>query len=208
MAWQPGDVVVLRELWRGRIWTARPLLVVQDTPDRAMFFGPAGTTYEAAAAPDGTWPRVRRDGWTLAERAWPDHHVLSFAWPGVAHAVLQLWSAADRAFEGWYVNLQEPLRRTAVGFDTADHVLDLEVAPDGSWAWKDEDELAEAVDLGLFTPAEAAGFRAEGERAIERLRRREEPFDGRWRDWRPDPSWPVPVLPSGWDVVESQPDAV
>ena len=24
----------------------------------------------------------------------------------------------------------------------------------------------------------------------------------RWADWRPDPAWPVPVLPSGWDRAE------
>jgi uncharacterized protein len=28
----------------------------------------------------------------------------------------------------------------------------------------------------------------------------EPPFDRDWQDWRPDPRWPVPELPDGWDV--------
>ncbi|MBV8715140.1 MAG: YgaC family protein [Chloroflexi bacterium] len=83
----------------------------------------------------------------------------------------------------WKINLQAPLRRTPLGFDSWDHLLDLWVMPDGSWSWKDEDELEEAVDLGLFSEAEARAIRAEGERVIGRL-------DGLiptgWERWRPD----------------------
>ena len=52
------------------------------------------------------------------------------------------------------MNLQEPLQRTQLGFDTFDHDLDVVVvpmAPPG--AWKDEDELVEAIRLGVL-PAE------------------------------------------------------
>jgi hypothetical protein len=39
----------------------------------------------------------------------------------------------------WYVNFQRPMRRTAIGFDTFDLLLDLVIAPDLSrWDWKDE----------------------------------------------------------------------
>lgn len=44
------------------------------------------------------------------------------------------WDAASWAFRGWYVNLQEPLRRTAVGHDMRDQALDIVIAPDGSWS--------------------------------------------------------------------------
>jgi hypothetical protein len=63
-------------------------------------------------------------------------------------------------------------------------------------AVKDEDELAEQVELGCFTAEEAAAARAEGERVLA-----EWPFPTGWEDWRPDPSWPVPELPVVWDVV-------
>jgi hypothetical protein len=44
-------------------------------------------------------------------------------------------------------------------------------------------------------------MRADGERAVRRILDREPPFDRDWTTWRPDPSWPVPILPEGWDRV-------
>ncbi len=196
--WSPGDVVVLRELWRGRIWAARPAVVVEDTPQRLAFHIPTGTTFKAAATPDGRWLRLPEDAWVLRDQTWDAYRILSFSWPDRAHGVLLYFDAEDR-LAGWYVNLEEPLRRTPIGFDTTDLVLDLEVRPDRSWSWKDEDELAECLRRSLFTPEEAARIRAEGERAARRIEAGEPPFDGSWSDWRPDPAWPVPTLPPGWD---------
>ncbi|MGH2658205.1 MAG: DUF402 domain-containing protein, partial [Actinomycetota bacterium] len=115
------------------------------------------------------------------------------------HAVLLMFHP-DWSVRHWYVNLQDPLRRTAMGFDTVDHVLDAIVEQDGSWRWKDEDELEESVRRGIFSPGETMAFRAEGERAVHRLRNREPPFDRDWTTWRPDPSWPIAELPPGWDA--------
>ena len=92
--------------------------------------------------------------------------------------------------------------RSPAGFDTVEHLLDVTIPPDRStWAWKDEDELAEAVDLGLFTDEDAAWFRYWGERAVEHVLLREPPFDEDWSTWRPDPAWDEPVLPADWDLV-------
>jgi predicted RNA-binding protein associated with RNAse of E/G family len=100
----------------------------------------------------------------------------------------------------WYVNLQAPLRRTRVGFDLVDHILDVIVSIDRSAVrWKDEDELQQAIALGMFTAEEADRFRSQGERAVARLVGREPPFHRDWTDWRPDPSWTPAELPAGWD---------
>ena len=49
------------------------------------------------------------------------------------------------------MNLEEPLKRTAIGFDYLDQLLDIEIAVDlSSWKWKDEDELEEAVARGDY----------------------------------------------------------
>ena len=40
---------------------------------------------------------------------------------------------------------------------------------------------------------------AEGRRVIKIAEAGEFPFDGTWTDFRPDPSWPIPELPPGWD---------
>ena len=42
--------------------------------------------------------------------------------PGAAHSVELLWNAETGQFLCWYINLQEPLRRTPLGFDTMDLV--------------------------------------------------------------------------------------
>ena len=198
--WSAGDVVVLREVWRGRVWSARAVVVVQDADTASILYLPDRARWKAAAR-GGELLRIPDGGaWELAERVWTKGPILSWAWPGVAHAVL-LFFRPDWSAWNWYVNLQDPLRRTAMGFDTVDHVLDAIVEPDGSWRWKDEDELAEALARGAFTPAQADAFRAEGERGVRRILHREPPFDRDWTTWRPDPSWPSAELPPGWDAL-------
>lgn len=199
--WEPGTPIVLREVWDGRVWAAMPALVVEDGADRLMTFIPGGTEIRHAVDEDGRELRLYRDAWRLgAHRI--RRPVLSFSWPDAGHAVLQFWDARGD-FAGWYVNLETPLGRTPIGLDFVDHCLDVLIPPDRSTVtWKDEDELEEAVALGLFSPQEARAFRREGERAARRILEREPPFDRDWAAWRPDPSWPVPTLPAGWDRAD------
>jgi hypothetical protein len=62
------------------------------------------------------------------------------------------------------------------------------VDPDGSWRWKDEDELADAVYAGRV---DEAAVRTEAERVLA-----ERPWPTGWEDFRPDPTWPIPELPA------------
>ena len=57
--------------------------------------------------------------------------------------------------------------------------------PDGTYRWKDEDELEQAAALGIV---DAAAVRAEGQRVLE-----EWPFPTGWEDWRPDPDLADPA---------------
>jgi uncharacterized protein len=75
------------------------------------------------------------------------------------------------------------------------------IRPDRTWHWKDEDHLAEAVEVGLFTFEQARAIRAEGERVIERVEAWTAPFDDGWESWRPDPEWPLPAIPAVWDEI-------
>jgi uncharacterized protein DUF402 len=188
-------------MWEGRIWSARPVITVRDADEEQMFFMPSGVVWKRPRGPDGEWLRVPKGDWTLDDVI-EEQEILSFAWAGVGHAVLLFFDAASGDLLRWYVNLQQPLQRTAVGFDYLDHVLDIVIEPDLSrWTLKDRDELEEAVRRSLFTPDQAAEFRAEAERGLRRLLDGEPPFDRDWTTWRPDPSWPVPELPPGWDAV-------
>ncbi len=73
------------------------------------------------------------------------------------------------------------------------------------FAGLDEDELDEAVRIGIMPSQRAAKFRNEGERAISRLTTRTAPFDRMWEEWRPDPRWDFPALSSGWDDLAQHP---
>jgi hypothetical protein len=205
--WTPGDQIVLRYRREGRVSYAIPATVVEDAPEVVALYVAVGTPLKCPVGLDGApIPRAlpyeeraalpRRTG----DGVWRDNPVLWLARPGDPYAVGAFWRGTDGAFLDWSVALQAPLRRTGVGFDTEDHVLDVVVAPDLSWRWKDEDEFAAAQRLGRFSPAEAAAIRADGEAAIARVERRAWPFAAGWDAWRPDPSWPVPSLPPDWDA--------
>jgi hypothetical protein len=135
--WERGETVVHQEVWKGRIWAARPLTVVED-----------------------------------------GRHL------------------------GWYVNLQQPMRRNPVGFEAMDLMLDVVAEPDLSWRWKDLDELHEVVrreilnrELGELVHQTALGV-------IGDIEQGRAPFGDPWPHWRPDPSWSTPELAAGWDIVQ------
>ena len=182
-----SDDAVWRDVHRGRVWRAQACRIVAETADVVALWIPAGSP---AKVPSGGL-RIPCDEWEPVDTA-PRATQLCVARPGRAHSVYVFW---DDAWElhHWYVNFEQPLRRSPVGFDTFDQKLDLIVAPDGTYRWKDEDELEQAAALGLL---DAAAVRAEAARVLE-----EWPFPTGWEDWRPDPSWPLPAFPEGWDVV-------
>ncbi len=198
--WRPGDRVVLREVWRGRVWTGRPVTVVRDTPELVALHMPPGAVWKAARTPQGEPKRLPGGDWILGD-AVRYGSALRLSQPGAAHSVEALFKENDD-FVCWYINLEEAQRRTPIGFDYMDQTLDIVVYPDLSgWWWKDEDEFAVAQARGIYSPEEAAAIRQEGEKALERLLRREPPLDEAWEEWRPDPGWPVPQLPEGWDAL-------
>jgi len=182
------------------------MTVVADDERASQLFIRAGTPTLTRCDPEGvplprSLPYTERfsRAWVLGGGTWSEPHALMLTPTGAASSIWAFWDG-QWSFEGFYVNLQEPLRRTRFGFDTTDHVLDVVVEPDLSWRWKDEDELAEAIRLGRFTPEEAAAVRREGERVVAMLEARIWPFDLDWAHWRPDPAWPRPALVEGCET--------
>ena len=197
-----GEPVLMRYVHGGRVSRVKPMTVVEDVPCHVALFIAAGSPMKTRCGLDGVpiargLPYAERFAlpWRLCDGVWEGNSVLMLTPAGAAHSFWAVWDTKWR-FEVWYVNVQEPLRRTRFGFDTADNVLDVVIEPDlSSWRWKDEDELDEAVRVGRFTPEQAAAVQAEGRRAVATLEARSWPFDRDWRDWRPDPAWPRPGLP-------------
>jgi uncharacterized protein len=194
LSFRPGDTVVLREIWRGSVWKARPWIVVHDRPEQLTFYIPNGTPTKI---PPGSG--IPRHEWHLEDGVWT-RDTLRLTTPSESHSVLLWWEGGT--FEGWYVNLERPLTRGALGFDYLDRELDIHVRPDRSWEFLDEDEFEEAQRLGVIEPEEATAVRAEAERVVASIEAWQAPFCDGWESWRPDPRWDVPALPPGWDIVD------
>jgi predicted RNA-binding protein associated with RNAse of E/G family len=200
-----GARIVLREIWQGRVWSAKPVIVVQDTPEMLALYLPVGTPYKQPRTLDGkeVTPKTRVEGkWLLVDNVWPDDgECLRLVISGVPYSVLCFWLEAHSKFRDWYINLEDPLRRTSIGFDYMDQLLDIIVQPDlSSWFWKDEDEFQEAQESGLISPERAREMRADGEKVVEMLLSGKSIFNG-WEHWKPDPAWEMPTLPEEWERV-------
>jgi hypothetical protein len=199
---RPGDTIVLRSVDREKriVQTATPWTVVRHDAKSIVLYMPVGTTHKVRTGRYGG-PRDRMllewDG-GYSDAVWRHTHILMFHRFPDAHSIWLSRDATTHELRWWYVNLEEPWRPTAIGFDSRDHILDLWSGPDGEWHWKDEDELAWLIANARIPADRDAVLRAEGERAIERFKHRDPPLDEPWIDFRPDPSWSVPVLPEGW----------
>jgi len=200
--WSAGDRIILREVNQGRVWAIRPVTVVEDSADRIATYVAPGTMWKRPVSASGEPLRLQSPEWGLADVPWTGNAALLLTTPIAAHSVMLWWEPASWRFEGWYVNLEQPFRRTILGFDYLDQILDIVVAADrSSWYWKDEDEFAAAQELGTFSKAEATAIRAEGERVIAAIEANAPPFCDGWESWRPDPAWRIPTIPEGWDDV-------
>ncbi len=191
--WSSGELVALREIWRGRVWKARPWIVVHDTPKQLGLWIPKGSPTKI---PPGSG--VPRDNWVLEDGTFT-MDALRLAVPGAWHSVLLFWRRG--MFDGWYVNLERPLTRTLVGFDYLDRELDIYVRPDRTWEYLDEDEFDEARRLDVIDDADAARVHEEAERVLGAVARWDSPFCDGWESWLPRPEWTIPELPAGWDIV-------
>ena len=205
--------MVLAEVWRGQVWSAVPRMVVERSEDLWVTFAPTGVVgaYASSRGVPG------REGLSRAERklaameslvynvveAPTDLATLTFHTRGAWSSVNLGWK--DGEFVGWYVNFEQPYEETQYGLETMDLVLDLLIDPDGNPQVKDEDDYAAAVERGILdgTP----DLEQEKARVLRELSAGRGPFDPAWITWRPDPAWPIPILPkefraggSAWSV--------
>jgi Protein of unknown function (DUF402) len=180
--WQAGDVVLRREVRNeGWAWLVVPVVVVRDEPELLATYIPSGAPFTFPPGPE-------HHPWAARGR-WEGHGVLMLQRPGEPYAVWVFWHGPEREFAGWYLNLQEPFRRTARGYDTQDLELDLIVHPDGRVEIKDDELLDVRVREGRFTQDQAREIRAVGERLQLELAAGRRWWDPWWALWEPDPAW-------------------
>ena len=178
-----------------------PMTVVQDDRNCLVAWLAAGTETLQARRPDGS--DLRADKSTLftgqrvgVRKAWKHNDVLRIAAAGEPWSVWLLWDCCTGEFKGWYGNLEAPLRRDGEMVLTRDLTLDLVVAPDRRHARKDEDELELALRAGWYSQEEVDAILAAAAELEDVIEAWGSPFCDGWEDFRPDPSWPLPVLPS------------
>ena len=204
-----GQTVILQEVWRGQLWAARPMLVVDDRPERLALWFPRGTPWKAPTNHPAR-PRLANRGerladcaargeWVFRDAEW-DVDTLILLEPDVGYAIWVSWLAEFEPW-GWYVNLQEPFVRREHAVQTMDLMLDVIVDVDRTWRLKDEDELDAFVRRGVFSSVLAERIRSDAADAIARLEQNEPPFVESWHDWRPESSWRVPRLPANWQLL-------
>ena len=93
--------------------------------------------------------------------AWQGTTVLKLRRAGDWYSVWRFFDARRRLPVGWYVNFETPVVRTDDGVDVNDLQLDIVVAPDGSWRWKDVQDLAPSLASGRITQDELLAVLAE-----------------------------------------------
>ena len=165
--WSEGEVVTRREVLNdGRCWLEVPVRVVRDDGQLLATYLASGTPF---TLPPGPWPTA--DGlhpWH-GRTGWQGHGTLMLQRPGEAYAIFHFWNGPERTFSGWYVNFQEPFRRTATGYDTQDLELDIWIPADGAWSWKDRNTLEDRIAQGRYTRAQVQATLAAGDRVAALL---------------------------------------
>lgn len=184
---EPTTRVVIAEVLDGDVWTVRPVTVVADCAEViALWLAPGTITRYPTGPQHGvhTVDHWLAHDWELADRPWVGEGTLRITRPGDPSDVWISPPSPGAGWQGWYVNMQEPLRRVESGFVTMDKILDLVVARDlSSWEWKDEEEFAYAQAAGLFDEAEAAAIRSAAEAIAAAVDAGDPPWDMTWANW-------------------------
>ena len=200
-----GEIIVFREIWAGKIWTARLAIVVQDNTELVALYFPLNTQYKRHRGAYGdhvTAQERKTNEWGLQDAVcFPGF--IRLVIPGESYSVLVFRNDSDDSLRCWYINMEDPetpMHRTKIGFDCTDLLLDMIIEPNlKDWRWDDEDELQEVVESGLISQAKAKSLYVKAEKVRDLIMSGKSIFN-RWEHWRPDRSWEVPALPPGWDI--------
>jgi protein associated with RNAse G/E len=217
LVFEAASQIVVREEWDGLLWSARPVVVVSDDGEDLVHWNPAGTVGCVATSRSvpgrGDLPAAERQLLSLETRTWHYRGLaargtsLTFVRTGSWASVAPTWFP-DGRFAHWYVNFQQPIERRADGYDTLDLVIDIVVAPDGSWVWKDVEHFQAARKRGIFGSEIEDAVHREAERLVQAIEARSGPFSASWTEWRAPQDWAPPELPTGFAAgARTPPDA-
>jgi hypothetical protein len=199
---KPGTQATLRGVGKKVAW-AYPTVVVCDRPDLIGLYLPAGVFGKNVEKRPSPGELLTLERINIVNTKWERTDVLMLIVPGEAFSTYLMWEAGTKKLTCWYINLQEPIRRTSIGYDTMDLMLDVVVEPDlSAWKWKDEDEFFEAERIGYYSHKQAQDIRSHAEKAIDLLTSKRRSFYMEWEKWQADPDWAIPKLSPFWEQLE------
>ena len=199
--WSAGEHATLRGISRQVYWTY-PTIVVQDTSDLIVLYQPAGVQGKNTDHRPTPKEVLSSEKINLVDHQWTRTDLLMLIVPEESFSTYIMWETGTRNIDCWYINLQEPIRRTKIGFDTSDNWLDVVISPDmDEWHWKDEDEFTEAENVGLYSAEKARDIWAEGERAVHLVTKERRALYEQWKEWQPNPEWEFPKLSPDWHKI-------
>jgi len=172
---EPGREITVREVLHGRPWLEFPEVVVSDDGGVLASVQAEGSPLTFADHPvPHPWRHVS---------AWTGTTVLKLRRDDLWYSVWKFFDA-DGAFQHWYVNFEEPVRRVADGVEINDLQLDLVIDPDGSWRWKDVEDLGPSLASGRIS-AEELRHVLDAAAEVADLLERDERWWSPWDDWTP-----------------------
>ncbi len=202
--WNFGDTLVVRNISRsdGTVGTAIAGITIQDDADVLAVYFPHGSPFKnnwvippekRVELVDKIPPSAQRE---YQDVVWQNNMVRLFL-PQKAYSV---WLIFDEngVFSSWYGNLEAPYIRTSIGIDTRDYALDIVADCDGQWQWKDKDEFARRLEVGIDSVEHQERVRTAGLDFIHRLENNLSPFKDGWQDFQPPSDWGIRELPLNW----------
>lgn len=201
--WSRGRPITWRDV-ASAVEYAFPAIVVADAGGLIVLYQPHNTIAKRKRGDRGPVGNhqsssglapVHWDG-EYEDYAYTGPNVLRAYFEGDGYSIIRSISDADE-ISGWYINIELPWRRTAIGFDSRDLILDVRLR-NGTWTWEDEDEFEWAIQNGLVSQDEEKFARASARLALQAAERHAGAFGLDWDAYRPDSGWVKPVVHDNW----------
>ncbi len=130
---EPREHIVIRNVFRGRVQTVFPSIVVVDSPELVVTWLPLETPVlngvtDPSAEHDGKQGHLSAEimsakQWIMAERNCHTSGTLRIKNPRLMWSLWVFWEPEMTEVRSWYINIDAPYKRTSIGFDTWDMFL-------------------------------------------------------------------------------------
>ena len=145
MSYRAGETVVIRDVHAGAIFCAWPLHVLEDGASGLLTVQvPRAVGKVVKGYPSDRslfLSEIASGRPTLVDLAWSSVSRVGVITPATWWCTWLMWDATSGDFLRYYVDFLRPVVRRGHLLDTLDLGLDVVVAPDGNWSWKDLDDV-------------------------------------------------------------------